>query len=109
MFLLFFFFSSRRRHTISPGDWSSDVCSSDLPPWTEGSSESLALLLQDLELSGSGQHGGCCMRLPHASRCMSGISRTACTDLDWPHVPQLPGCSPAAPDPPPAACIHQCG
>src|SRR5574339_825248 len=28
---LFFFFSSRRRHTISPGDWSSDVCSSDLP------------------------------------------------------------------------------
>src|SRR5574339_237290 len=25
-----FFFSSRIRHTISPGDWSSDVCSSDL-------------------------------------------------------------------------------
>src|SRR6266705_5698785 len=25
-----FFFSSRRRHTISDGDWSSDVCSSDL-------------------------------------------------------------------------------
>src|SRR5574339_405270 len=25
-----FFFSSRRRHTRSPGDWSSDVCSSDL-------------------------------------------------------------------------------
>src|SRR5574340_1281815 len=25
-----FFFSSRRRHTISFGDWSSDVCSSDL-------------------------------------------------------------------------------
>src|SRR6266496_1951360 len=27
----FFFFSSRRRHTISLRDWSSDVCSSDLP------------------------------------------------------------------------------
>src|SRR5207248_5499134 len=26
----FFFFSSRRRHTRSYGDWSSDVCSSDL-------------------------------------------------------------------------------
>src|SRR5699024_11532187 len=26
----FFFFSSRRRHTISKRDWSSDVCSSDL-------------------------------------------------------------------------------
>src|SRR6266566_7149392 len=27
---LFFFFSSRRRHTSLQGDWSSDVCSSDL-------------------------------------------------------------------------------
>src|SRR5574342_749564 len=36
---VFFFFSSRRRHTRSGGDWSSDVCSSDLvrllaTPWT---------------------------------------------------------------------------
>src|SRR5437867_5528617 len=30
----FFFFSSRRRHTRSYGDWSSDVCSSDLD-WVE--------------------------------------------------------------------------
>src|SRR5437660_946934 len=30
--LLFFFFSSRRRHTRWPRDWSSDVCSSDLAP-----------------------------------------------------------------------------
>src|SRR5699024_11681365 len=29
-FLYFFFFSSRRRHTRSKRDWSSDVCSSDL-------------------------------------------------------------------------------
>src|SRR6266403_6407893 len=29
-FLCFFFFSSRRRHTRSLRDWSSDVCSSDL-------------------------------------------------------------------------------
>src|SRR5438874_13743452 len=29
--LTFFFFSSRRRHTRSLRDWSSDVCSSDLP------------------------------------------------------------------------------
>src|SRR5918996_3212905 len=28
----FFFFSSRRRHTRLQGDWSSDVCSSDLYP-----------------------------------------------------------------------------
>src|SRR5256885_6844718 len=28
---ILFFFSSRRRHTRLQGDWSSDVCSSDLP------------------------------------------------------------------------------
>src|SRR6266446_1636382 len=42
--LFFFFFSSRRRHTRLQGDWSSDVCSSDLAldpsikivaPWRE--------------------------------------------------------------------------
>src|SRR6266536_6541631 len=30
MLCIFFFFSSRRRHTRSTRDWSSDVCSSDL-------------------------------------------------------------------------------
>src|SRR5256885_11087249 len=30
-----FFFSSRRRHTRLQGDWSSDVCSSDLTPIRE--------------------------------------------------------------------------
>src|SRR5690606_40366002 len=31
-----FFFSSRRRHTRFSRDWSSDVCSSDLAPPSEG-------------------------------------------------------------------------
>src|SRR5256884_9828369 len=30
MFIVVFFFSSRRRHTRCSRDWSSDVCSSDL-------------------------------------------------------------------------------
>src|SRR5690625_1199928 len=34
-FSLFFFFSSRRRHTRWPRDWSSDVCSSDLLDWSD--------------------------------------------------------------------------
>src|SRR6266446_4131540 len=34
--MLNFFFSSRRRHTRLQGDWSSDVCSSDLVPRPEG-------------------------------------------------------------------------
>src|SRR5690625_5929531 len=43
LFYLVFFFSSRRRHTRWPRDWSSDVCSSDLGHdfvkkgrWTQG-------------------------------------------------------------------------
>src|SRR5690348_17472027 len=32
LFFFVFFFSSRRRHTRWTGDWSSDVCSSDLIP-----------------------------------------------------------------------------
>src|SRR5256885_5867275 len=31
LIIFLFFFSSRRRHTRLQGDWSSDVCSSDLP------------------------------------------------------------------------------
>src|SRR5207237_3253463 len=32
-YVVCFFFSSRRRHTRFKCDWSSDVCSSDLPLW----------------------------------------------------------------------------
>src|SRR3712207_8458980 len=32
IYVVFFFFSSRRRHTRYWRDWSSDVCSSDLGP-----------------------------------------------------------------------------
>src|SRR5438067_11371943 len=45
--LFLFFFSSRRRHTRSKRDWSSDVCSSDLLPFTprqrSGTSRAVAL------------------------------------------------------------------
>src|ERR1039457_7671291 len=36
MCFIFFFFSSRRRHTRLQGDWSSDVCSSDLTCSNDG-------------------------------------------------------------------------
>src|SRR5207248_4885047 len=68
----FFFFSSRRRHTRSYGDWSSDVCSSDLwipdrfqdvddwkfsfvhidTDWPEPTSESLAFFYPRIEAGG---------------------------------------------------------
>src|SRR5215208_3857535 len=41
----FFFFSSRRRHTRWPRDWSSDVCSSDLDAASEG--DAVMVLLPD--------------------------------------------------------------
>src|SRR5438067_13435188 len=37
-----FFFSSRRRHTRSKRDWSSDVCSSDLPACVSSCSQAIA-------------------------------------------------------------------
>src|SRR5690348_17359064 len=36
VYCFFFFFSSRRRHTRWTGDWSSDVCSSDLASTCSG-------------------------------------------------------------------------
>src|SRR5437764_9067907 len=65
--IYFFFFSSRRRHTRYIGDWSSDVCSSDLGIGTIGlslaraaltvwgidvSEESVACALENAELNG---------------------------------------------------------
>src|SRR6266581_8003400 len=50
--IYFFFFSSRRRHTRWTGDWSSDVCSSDLalePERTELRHEGLGLAVGDVE------------------------------------------------------------
>src|SRR5256885_7178181 len=42
LFCCVFFFSSRRRHTRLQGDWSSDVCSSDLRyPFPDGSFKDL--------------------------------------------------------------------
>src|SRR5256885_6381260 len=48
VWVFFFFFSSRRRHTRLQGDWSSDVCSSDL----EGLVRNLLLGAADAERLG---------------------------------------------------------
>src|SRR5256885_7728163 len=56
---VFFFFSSRRRHTRLQGDWSSDVCSSDLIFGIIGRSgagkSSLLRTINRLEQPSSGQ------------------------------------------------------
>src|SRR6266850_4584695 len=52
--ILFFFFSSRRRHTRLQGDWSSDVCSSDLilvsvGGWVRGTQAVSAAVMQNYD------------------------------------------------------------
>src|ERR1022692_5300165 len=55
---LVLFFSSRRRHTRLQGDWSSDVCSSDLEPMLTGLEEpNDALHIFDGEACFSGNLG----------------------------------------------------
>src|SRR3989454_9968639 len=50
MLLYYFFFSSRRRHTRLQGDWSSDVCSSDLDVLRDRAVEQEVVLQHDAEL-----------------------------------------------------------
>ena len=47
---MLFFFSSRRRHTRLQGDWSSDVCSSDLLRFRQGGFVKLPSDYEDEEL-----------------------------------------------------------
>src|SRR5699024_11237285 len=51
---IFFFFSSRRRHTRSKRDWSSDVCSSDLRGKAYSSASAIAPSVSWVIASGSG-------------------------------------------------------
>src|SRR5688500_20157907 len=53
-----FFFSSRRRHTRLQGDWSSDVCSSDLgrDGWSIEVGDT-TIVLEDYSVSTSGPEG----------------------------------------------------
>src|SRR5439155_13037730 len=46
----YFFFSSRRRHTRWPRDWSSDVCSSDLCYATQNRQAAVKRLAEEVDL-----------------------------------------------------------
>src|SRR5207247_8337152 len=50
-YVLYFFFSSRRRHTRSTRDWSSDVCSSDLGTVQATTPATLIKLIYELALA----------------------------------------------------------
>src|SRR5256885_9403319 len=72
----FFFFSSRRRHTRLQGDWSSDVCSSDLmleeqviPRLLAKSGKQTAIYLKRFHSYGIGES--------HADALLSGVEALA--------------------------------
>src|SRR5699024_11218001 len=92
---LFFFFASRRRHTRSKRDWSSDVCSSDLrgsaPPCAAVLLEGgpLALAVAELDqrvrhpdglpaVAVAAPHGGADPRL--VARADDQIGRASCRE-----------------------------
>src|SRR5688500_4377672 len=100
MFVLFFFvffFSSRRRHTRLQGDWSSDVCSSDLHHAHEPE--------RQLPRTDGGSHRRCDPR--HAVRRLRGTLRStiiaaallaaACGRDASPERDASPGSFPGAP------------
>src|SRR5256885_8077487 len=64
-----FFFSSRRRHTRLQGDWSSDVCSSDLEACREGLEAVGPRAAPILDHAGA---GGAALR---GGRCALGVRR----------------------------------
>src|SRR5207302_2406800 len=69
----FFFFSSRRRHTRFSRDWSSDVCSSDLP--VHLLSEGLFAEQEDAQKCRFEKEGECplhCQCLCYDISCISG-------------------------------------
>src|SRR5690606_40794560 len=69
VYCLFFFFSSRRRHTRFSRDWSSDVCSSDL-----------TLHAEAIRTAGHSLGAVCDVRRESAQRLAEGYGATVITD-----------------------------
>src|SRR3712207_8861293 len=82
---MFFFFSSRRRHTRYWRDWSSDVCSSDLHLREDGG-KMLKLIGQGAPLSGRNLegYGGLLMGCGLVDTIDGG--GYACQPIDWERV-----------------------
>src|SRR6266403_5400470 len=108
--LLFFFFSSRRRHTRSLRDWSSDVCSSDLPkllcaPANIGPPTPTPTLTPAPTLTPTATPGG-------VGSCVDGVGACVCPRPATPTPqPTCTGACPTAagPTPVPTASPPPCG
>src|SRR6266446_3960150 len=94
MLKILFFFSSRRRHTRLQGDWSSDVCSSDLfagpgskPEGLELLKTAVAKLSKDREIV---LYCGCCPwdRCPNMTPAIHMLKEMGFTRVKAMHVPE---------------------
>src|SRR5262245_63721763 len=86
---LFFFFSSRRRHTRCLSDWSSDVCSSDLPCFAPGEQAGVVftapaahypLEILRVGIAWGSQSGGAPSSLEQAIHIYGEIGRASCRE-----------------------------
>src|SRR6266516_7075049 len=71
MITLFFFFSSRRRHTRSYGDWSSDVCSSDLRGALDAGGSTVAVLGSGIDVAHPARNRGLFERIEASGTLIS--------------------------------------
>src|SRR5688500_20305874 len=96
---MYFFFSSRRRHTRLQGDWSSDVCSSDLR-FVEAE---LSALLQaaggTLPVIKKDARGAFVMETTHAPSEKPAAKASAPATTQAAATPAAPAAAPAAPKP----------
>src|SRR5271168_108515 len=77
MYVLCFLFSSRRRHTRSYGDWSSDVCSSDL-----GAIDSHIHMISPQQVY-EALSGGTTTMIGGGTGPATGTNATTCTPGAW--------------------------
>src|SRR5256885_6774868 len=82
----FFFFSSRRRHTRLQGDWSSDVCSSDLTS-TDSMGDAVAVLMLACLLGWPNKNCGVTV----GGRSYMPLTETPLGASTW-GFPAVPGC-----------------
>src|SRR5438045_6018034 len=84
---LFFFFSSRRRHTRCLSDWSSDVCSSDLLGWKHVCQKMIVVMSRQSDANGNargGDGGGCSpRRLTHDRDVVATSANRGNTAQKW--------------------------
>src|SRR5215813_6649352 len=79
LYIVFFFFSSRRRHTRCGRDWSSDVCSSDLAAAAAGRNpDAVRIICRGVVLAGSEAKGPDGRR-----RLLSGSYEQILQDAAW--------------------------